>query len=283
MDLTSNHEIDVSKASKSILKEWKIVCGCIGAGGFLSLLHIFNSTPVYQSVFKIVLDKGRDNALPALLSESGDLTSLLGIVKTSRGDSINNEIAILNSPSVLMPVFEYYKEAAGLNSKGTSSIQFENWVSSVVIEKEKGTSVLDVRFNTTYKELAVPVANLISKTYQEYSNRGRQRELSNLSEYLMDQINQTKKRAVLSSRKSLEYGYNNGLSLLDGLPIVSTVKRENGDSSAGQSNIEIVRTGILQKIRSLNIQIEDAKKLAIAPYTMHQNYLILTNQQFTKS
>ena len=30
--------------------------------------------------------------------------------------------------------------------------------------------------------------------------------------------------------------------------------------SAGQSNIEIVRTGILQKIRSLNIQIEDAKK-----------------------
>ena len=167
-----------------------------------------------------------------------------------------------------MPVFEYYKEAAGLNSKGTSSIQFENWVSSVVIEKEKGTSVLDVRFNTTYKELAVPVANLISKTYQEYSNRGRQRELSNLSEYLMDQINQTKKRAVLSSRKSLEYGYNNGLSLLDGLPIVSTVKRENGDSSAGQSNIEIVRTGILQKIRSLNIQIEDAKKLAIAPYTV---------------
>ena len=157
------------------MKEWKIVCGCIGAGGFLSLLHIFNSTPVYQSVFKIVLDKGRDNALPALLSESGDLTSLLGIVKTSRGDSINNEIAILNSPSVLMPVFEYYKEAAGLNSKGTSSIQFENWVSSVVIEKEKGTSVLDVRFNTTYKELAVPVANLISKTYQEYSNRKTKR------------------------------------------------------------------------------------------------------------
>ena len=216
------------------------------------------------------------------MSESSDLTSLLGIVSSSRGDSIKNEIAILNSPSVLMPVFEYYKKEIGISSKGESSIQFENWLPSVGTKKEKGTSVLDVRFNTTYKELAVPVANLISKhTKNIQTEEGR--ELSNLSEYLADQISKTKKKSILSSRKSLEYGYNNGLSLLDGLPIVSTVIRgASGDDSAGK-NIEIIRTRILQQIRALNIQIQDAKKVVIIPYIMHLNSLIQTNQRFTKS
>ena len=53
--------------------------------GILGLLHILNSKPVYQSVFRLYLIKIKI-MLPSLF-ESSDLTSLLGIY-SSRGDSI---------------------------------------------------------------------------------------------------------------------------------------------------------------------------------------------------
>ena len=54
---------------------------------------------------------------------------------------------------------------------------------------------------------------MISKAYQAYSNRGRDRDLANVISYLKTQISRTKPQAELNSRKALEYGYVNGLEL----------------------------------------------------------------------
>ena len=52
---------------------------------------------------------------------------------------------------------------------------------------------------------------MISKAYQNYSNRGRARELSNVISYLKTQIAEIKPQAKASRRTALEYGYTNGL------------------------------------------------------------------------
>ena len=260
MDLSSNHEIDVSKAAKSLFKEWKIVCTCIGAGGLMSLLYIFNSKPVYQAEFRIILDTSRDIPLSLLLSESNDKSSILEFVQSSRSDSIENEIEILNSQSVLMPVFKYYKKSIDLDSKSTDSLHFDNWVSSVVIEKNGGTSVLNVRFNTTSKELAVPVAKLISETYQNYSYRGRQKEISSLSRYLKDQINIANEKYLLSSRKSLEYGYTNCTSILGESSSIDTTKYSDNCRNYYRINNDINRAKILLRLEELNLRIKETKK-----------------------
>ena len=75
-------------------------------------------------------------------------------------------------------------------------MRFQNWTqSAITAEQEKGTSVLNVEFRDTDKQLVLPITEMISKAYQGYSNRGRARELSNLITYLNDQINTIKPQA----------------------------------------------------------------------------------------
>ena len=98
----------------------------------------------------------------------------------------------------------------------------KNWAKlAITAEEEKGTSVLNVEFRDTDEQLVLPITEMISQAYQGYSNRGRARELSNLIAYLNEQINTIKPQAEASARAALDYGYANGLGLLDGLPLLA--------------------------------------------------------------
>ena len=64
-------------------------------------------------------------------------------------------------------------------------MRFQNWAqSAITAEEEKGTSVLNVKFRDTDKSLVLPITQMISQAYQNYSNRGRDRELTNVITYL---------------------------------------------------------------------------------------------------
>ena len=105
-------------------------------------------------------------------------------------DSIATEVQILNSPSVLRPVFDAVK--ARKPPEVAKGMRFQDWAkSAITAEEEKGTSVLNVEFRDTDKQLVLPITEMISKAYQGYSNRGRARELSNLITYLNEQINRS--------------------------------------------------------------------------------------------
>ena len=138
-------------------------------------------------------------------------------------DSIGTEVQILTSPLVLRPIFLAVKEQKPAAS--AQSMNFEDWANSAItVEKEVGTSVLNVEFRDTDKNLVLPITQMISEAYQSYSNRGRARELSNAISYLKDQIASIKPLAEESSRVAFDYGFDNGLTLLDGLPIAGNVR-----------------------------------------------------------
>ena len=64
-------------------------------------------------------------------------------------------------------------------------MRFQSWAkSAVTAEESDGTSVLNVKFRDTDKTLVLPITKMISEAYQNYSNRGRARELENLIAYL---------------------------------------------------------------------------------------------------
>ena len=48
----------------------------------------------------------------------------------------------------------------------------------------KRVPVLNVEFRDTDKTLVLPITQMISKAYQAYSNRGRDRDLANVISYL---------------------------------------------------------------------------------------------------
>ena len=152
------------------------------------------------------------------MSQNNDLAALAGLNFGVGKDSIATEVEILNSASVLMPIFDAVKERKPPET--AKAMRFENWVKSAITAKnKKGTAVLSVEFRDTDKQLVLPITQMISKAYQSYSNRSRAREIANMIAYLKKQIIEIKPKAEASSRAASSYGYANSLGLRDGLPL----------------------------------------------------------------
>ena len=104
-----------------------------------------------------------------------------------------------------------------------------------------------------------------------YSKRGRARELANVTSYLKAQLKVFKPQAEASSRTAFDYGYSNGLGLIDGLPIAGSVtgaglSNDGGASGSSSSvvgiggSVEAARTAAQQKVMELEVQIRATEK-----------------------
>ena len=214
----SYDEIDLRQVARALRRRWRWIAGGGTIGILLSSVNLLTTKPVYQGEFQIVLDQSNSQSGAAgIFSQNPAFTAIARLSGGGGDDSIATEVQILNSPSVLRPVFDAVK--ARKPPEVAKSMRFQNWAkSAITAEEEKGTSVLNVEFRDTDKQLVLPITEMISDAYQGYSNRGRARELSNLITYLNEQINTIKPQAEASARAALDYGYSHNLGLLDGLP-----------------------------------------------------------------
>ena len=261
-------EIDLGQVAGALLRRWTWLASGSAIGLILSGLHLINTKQVYQGEFQIVINQeGSNNGAASLLSQNSGLAALAALGGVGNIDSIATEVQILNSPSVLKPVFDAVK-AQKPDSVGRA-MRFQSWAkSAVTAEESDGTSVLNVKFRDTDKTLVLPITKMISEAYQNYSNRGRARELENLIAYLKARITAIKPQAEASSSAAIDYGYANGLGLLDGLPLAGVVAgaglTENGLKQGAQftgidgSSVEAARSAAQKKVKALEVQIQKA-------------------------
>jgi uncharacterized protein involved in exopolysaccharide biosynthesis len=290
VNATSVDEIDLRQVAGALRRHWNLIAGGGAIGLLLSSVYLLTSKPVYQGEFQIVLDQGESQSgVTALLSQNPALAAIAGMSGSKNNDSIATEVQILNSPSVLRPIFDAVK--ARKSPEEAKGMRFRNWARSAITAKEeKGTSVLNVEFRDNNKQLVLPITKMISQAYQAYSNRGRSREISNLIAYLTEQINVITPQAETSARSALDYGYANGLGLLDGLPLAGNVAGagvSNDGSNTGTKvagtggSVEAARTGAQQRVKALQIQIEEASKAGAGSLYFASQLASLTDKSST--
>tara|TARA_B100000674_G_scaffold499266_1_gene543378 strand:- start:1308 stop:3065 length:1758 start_codon:yes stop_codon:yes gene_type:complete len=282
-------DIDLRQMAGALGRHWCLIAGGGAIGLLLSGLNLLTAKPVYQGEFQIVLNKGNNpSGTAALLSQNPGLSALAGL-GGGGNDSIATEVQILNSPSVLLPVFDAVK--ARKPPEVANSMRFQNWAkSAITVKEEMGTSVLNVEFRDTDEQLVLPITKMISDAYQGYSNRGRARELSNLITYLTKQINTIKPQAEASARAALDYGYANGLGLLDGLPLAGNVAgagvSKDGPGTGAQvagrgGRVEAARTAAQQEVKALKVQIQEATKAGAGSLYFASQLASLTDKSST--
>lgn len=282
--------LDLSELYFSLKRNWKIVISGGVLGIFASSIYLALTKPIYQGEFQIVLDKqGSQTGAAALLAQNPGLAALAGVGAGNNNDVIATEVQILNSPSVLMPIFEEVKSRKPPYE--SKNMRFERWIKTAITAEEiKGTSVLDVKFRDTDKDIVLPITKLLSSAYQKYSQRGRSRELNNLVEYLNDQINIMKPQSEKSSIEALNYGFQHGLGVLDGLPLAGTVAgagvSEEGAAKGSAvtlagGSVESARTAGQQKVKALEIQIEEAKRAGAGSLYFASQLASLTDKSST--
>ena len=155
----------------------------------------------------------------------GQLGSTLG-----RSSTLNTEIEILRSPSVLMPIFQYVIREKSKNGEEVKNMKIDDWIDEKLeINLKKGTTVLDVKYKDNDKTLIKPVLEKISAIYQDYSSKNKKINSNQNLKTLSKEISKYK----LISKDSLkfqEYALKYDLSdddIISNSNIQVTIKNDN--------------------------------------------------------
>ena len=245
----SEDEIDLKTIFDALFRNKRLIAKFSLSGLVLSGLIAFTAKRVWQGEFQIVLEGEKSQAS---LSINPQIANFAGL--SSKNDTLKTEVGTLKSPSVLMNVFQFVKKEKASKNNPIKNLRFKDWQkSSLDIELERRTSILNLAYRDTDKDLVLPVLNRISTTYQDYSGRKRLRTIELGLDYFKEQISIFKIKSIESIKKAQEFAIDQDLSILQG-------ETEIDKEIPNAINIEAVRVEASNQIRVIDqqlIQIED--------------------------
>ena len=209
------YEISLGHIFSSIIRNKKIVLISTLLGISISTIHAIFRIPVFQGQFQIVLEDKSENLSSNVPSQVSQLFSA-GLKKNS--DNLQTTTKILESPSVLAPIYSFVKESKISNKSIDIPKTFRSWKKKVDISLIKDTSVLEVKYIDSDKQLIKDVLGKISISYQEFSGRDRKNSREKTSKTLENQYQEMLVKANNSLEKLQEFSLDNGLGIEDGLP-----------------------------------------------------------------
>ena len=253
---SGDDEIDLRQVAGALGRHRRLIAKVAGASLLLSGIYAFTQKPVWEGQFQIVLeDQSSGGGQLAQLAAANPMLANLAGFGGSGTSSLETEVKILESPSVLKPVYDYVlsqKRKAGIN---VDRFTFADWLPSLKVELEKGTSVLNIAYQDTDKDLVLPVIKRVSQTYQTYSGRDRSRGLTQGVSYLEEQLTKLRPQANQSMRAAQAFALNNGLGLQDGMP--AAVSAGSGRRHSG--SVESSREAAQNKVNALQQQLSAAR------------------------
>ena len=262
--IQADDEIDLGQLVASLWRRKRLIAAVTGATvGLTGVLTVLQK-PIWEGEFQIVLasqDSGAGGRLAQLAAANPMLAGLAGIGSGGGKDSLETEVKVLSSPSVLMPVFDFVRESKSGSGEDASRLRYDNWLkSNLDIKLEKGTSVLNISYQDNDKRLILPVIEKISKAYQDYSGKDRRRDISQAVLYLNGRIDKINPQAEASMRRAQAFALSNGLGLQDGMPTAASSSMDGGGSAGASSgSVEANRLTAQAQVITLRQQIRNAE------------------------
>jgi capsular polysaccharide biosynthesis protein len=204
-------ELDLKKIYNLILRNKNFIIIITFISFVISCVYGLTKKRVWQGQFEIVLSKNQPASSPTRSSLIGAIQDfgITGIV-SEQNQSLNTEVGILESPSVLMPIFEEVQK------KKSKDLIFSTWRSkNLNIKLRKKTSILNISYIDEEKDLIIPVLQKISSAYQDYSGKSARRSNEIAKDYIKSQIKLFKQKSNDSIKKAVSYAIENDLTFSD--------------------------------------------------------------------
>ena len=198
----SDNEIDLNLFISFFIRNKKIISLFSVLFFIFASLFSLTTKKLWKGRFEIVLDK---SDFQNSLNLQGDL-GLTSNLLSQKNSDLNTQVGILDSPSVLLPVFDFVKS---INKK--KEITYEGWKKKLNIELKRNTFILDISYTDSNKEIIIPVLEKITNLYQDYSGINRNKNLTYKKNYLIDQIKKFKEKSAISLSNAQEFAIDNNL------------------------------------------------------------------------
>ena len=213
----SYDEIDLRQVAAAIRRQKLFIAAITTSAAVLSSIYAFTRQRVWQGSFQIVLENQNSGSGGRLAQLAAEIPTLANLAGAGGKSSLETEVKILESPSVLKPVYDFVKTSKAAKGQDVSRWNYTNWVSgSLSIELVKGTSVLNLAYQDTDESIILPVLNQITNTYQTYSNRDSSKAINNGLTFAKQQSKILGEKAQESNRKLDEFKFTYGISDNDG-------------------------------------------------------------------
>lgn len=231
-------EIDLKELINSIMRKKFYFLGITSITLLLGIFHGIISKPVWEGHFQIVLKSQKASSSLDTLSS---ISNLLGKNSLSGGNSnLKTEVKILESPSILKPIYDFVKEEKSKGGIDLSKWTFYDWMNEKLeVNLEKGTSVLNILYRDTEKSLVIPVMNKISNAYQKYSKAEKENSINKSLLLLEKQIKEKRQTSVKALTELQKFSISNSLGNRDGLPMPLTNNLIKSIDLSGKENSNI--------------------------------------------
>ena len=249
-----NDEINIKLILNFFFRN-KFLIGSISLIFFvISVFYSLFQKKIWEGKFQIVLNPNQEQSSLSIVDPS--IQDFLG---GSQQKDLNTEVGILESPSLLMPIFE------SLIFNKNKEITFINWEKNLDINLEKGTSILNISYRDTDKEIIIPVLKKMTLAYQNYSGKSKKRRQELTKGYLKKQIAFYKQKSSESLEIAQNYATDQDLVYIN-MAVSSPLKMNNfEDEDYLDSNnfvfspsidIENIRVKASNDIREINAKIK---------------------------
>lgn len=241
-----NDYINLKLIFLSFIRNKKIIIFGTFLGILISGIYAFSQKKVYKGEFQIVINNsssttGLDSIDPRLVQFAG--------IEGGNKTRLETQVGILNSPSVLMDVFDFVKSKKAIY-KDISNMRFKKWKkSNLKIDLKESTSILEITYKDTDKELVLPVLSMVSKEYQKYSGEKRLREINLGVDFFEKQIKIFNTKSIESLRKVQQFAIEQDLSILKDEALIDK-------DIINSINIEQIRVEAANRIRQIDEQLE---------------------------
>ena len=176
---------------------------------------------IFSAIISLCLPKTWEGSFQIVLQEedvpiSDNLASLApsNILRKRFDVDTNTQIGILESPSVLMPIFDFVRKEKEKKGIDTGNWVFQEWKDTYLnISLERGTKILNLSLQDQDIDIILPTLNLISDTYQAYSGLQKEKNLKSAIFYLDKQLADYEKKNKLSQKKLVELSFKNDIEI----------------------------------------------------------------------
>tara|TARA_Y100001978_G_C23685493_1_gene431648 strand:- start:355 stop:2106 length:1752 start_codon:yes stop_codon:yes gene_type:complete len=299
-----NNELDLRILFNFLLRNKFVISTFAGIFFVLFCLISLSLKRVWSGQFQIVLSDSETSNLQGTDLFS-TFSSFLSLPSNLAENSLDTEIGILKSPSVLLPLYEFYNNEVKKNKIQVKDLSFNNWKDKKLkIELTKKTSILNITYLDTETDLIIPVLKKMSKIYQDYSGKNKRRDIMSSKNYLIDQIKVYRDKSNESIRKAQSYALDKDLTAIDAsfpsknsyLSSITKLSQfqnkrsiipnnnNEGDPFGGIINVEVSRLNAVNQIKNIDIKIKKIQELGdnsselqyisfIAPNLMQNNLI----------
>ena len=237
--------IDLKQIYNALFRRRKLITRITSIGLLFSIIFSISRKHIWEGQFQIVLSENNNSTYNKLLIENPYIAQLIGSPETF--NKLATEVEILKSPSILMPIFQFVKQERYGSALNKNKIRFNNWrKKSLKINLQKNTSVLNLSYRDSKKDLILPVLNKISKAYQLYSGKDRTRGIEKTIGYINSQISIYKDKSKESMKLAQKFAIRQDLPIQD-----------LGEDS--KLNIETSRFRAVNEIRLVEEQLKAIK------------------------